>query len=261
MIRAAEAMPDGLPRRVPDTCVNCGKPSLAAVCVACKPEVEAARLARLARDLATTRAGAIRHAREAVPIRWRHRRLRGGSPPLESFLFHDLRQADAARADALARKAIADVAKAPASAWVIVLGARLTGKTSLAVAAAMARIDLGERQPDSPAGREARGFRFATAIDLGRARREHRLGTPDPAEIAELEQAPFALIDNLGAGGAREDEVCAQVLDARFQAGLLTYGTSPFTPEELDVRFGRGGVARPMFEAAVVIDLDPEGQP
>ena len=131
---------------------------------------------------------------------------------------------------------------------VVVCGPAGVGKSTLAAAmavmAARAAIEAGRRAPR---------IRYVTAIDLGAARAQHRLGSGEADLVLSAIAADILILDDLGAEGQRDGEVIATVLHARHNADVPVWLTTGLTPTDVGSRYG-GGIERRVYGGAVVID-------
>jgi hypothetical protein len=131
---------------------------------------------------------------------------------------------------------------------IVFAGPSGAGKTTLAVATATAWARWHFR-----AGRTPRGLTFVSAIDLARARAQHRLGAGEAELIVDAMTARLLVVDDLGAEAARDADVIATVLHRRHDDDAATWITTGLAAEEIGQRYG-GGLERRIYEGAVVID-------
>lgn len=134
------------------------------------------------------------------------------------------------------------------AAGVVLVGPAGCGKTTLGAAMLIARarwlIETG-RYPDEAM--------FVSAIDIGLARAQHRLGAGEAELVLEAMTAGVLLLDDLGAEGARDADAIAAVLHERHNEDRMTWITTGLSPEDIGARYG-GGIERRVFEGAVIID-------
>lgn len=142
-------------------------------------------------------------------------------------------------------------AKALDARALIAEGPAGSGKSTLvcAMLGARARRLIGE-------GRRWHGAMFVSAIDLGRSRSVSRLGE-EPEIVLDAMRAKVLVIDDLGAESPRDSEPIVQVIHARHDAEAPTWITTGITAEEIATRYG-GGIARRIYEGAIVIDCAEE---
>jgi DNA replication protein DnaC len=154
-----------------------------------------------------------------------------------------------------------DAAMKSLDAKAIVLeGGAGSGKTTLGAAML---IDLAHREIAAVTRRRPlRPMLFASAIDLGLARSQHRLGCGEAVVVTDAMRASVLVLDDLGAEGARDADVIAQVLHARHNADRATWITTGLSVAEVASRYG-GGLERRIYEGALLIDCDgpPDGGP
>jgi DNA replication protein DnaC len=93
---------------------------------------------------------------------------------------------------------------------------------------------------------------------LAKARAEHRLGGGEAPLVADAKTTPLLLLDELGAEATRGDDAVAEVIHERHANERVTIYTTPFSVDELGLKFG-GGIARRVFEGATVIALGGRG--
>ena len=155
---------------------------------------------------------------------------------------------------------------------VLILGATDEGKSMVAIAIAHRLLDRAlsgyPRPIDDDAFRFARGTRFATGIELGLARSQHKLGDGDAKPVQEAMDASLLVLDEVGY--ERDAETIRDVLYARYgtRAGTVavpskarpTIITSGRTLDELNERYGNASVRR-LPTLGHVIDLHPRGVP
>lgn len=133
---------------------------------------------------------------------------------------------------------------------VVARGCAGSGKSTAVTAKAILRTRRAIE-----AGRLPARILFVSAIDLGLARFQHRLGAGEAELVTDATNADVLILDDLGAEGAREVEVIATVLHARHNSDLATWITTGLGPAEIGARYG-GGVERRVYEGAFVIDCD-----
>ncbi len=139
---------------------------------------------------------------------------------------------------------------------VTILGPTGAGKTSAAIACALRVIDAGiagTLKPDVV--RFAVGMRKITAIEIARARAEHKLGGKPPA-IIEAEKATLLILDELGFEETKHDpHAVRDVLYARYANGRKpTIVTSGLKLSELRAKYQAAFVRR-LEEMGWIIDL------
>jgi DNA replication protein DnaC len=158
--------------------------------------------------------------------------------------------------------AIARAFAARTSLSLVLSGPAGAGKTALARAVwferALARIDCVRRDDFIATWQEEDSFHvralFATAHDLAKARREHRLGDGEAPLVDDAMTVDLLLLDELGADSTRGDDAVGEVVHQRHAHERPTIYTTAFSLDELAERHG-DGVARRVFEGATVITL------
>lgn len=148
-------------------------------------------------------------------------------------------------------------ARAAITGSVLLLGPAGSGKTSLAVAIALARV--GRQEPREPREEEpSTAFRtwtakFITSMTLARARAQHPLGHGEAPEVERAVDAALLILDELGAEAGR-DSATAEVVHRRHELDAPTIYTTPFGLDELAGKYG-AGIARRLVEGSTVIHL------
>jgi DNA replication protein DnaC len=148
-------------------------------------------------------------------------------------------------------KAQTAIARAKASQdalSVVLLGGAGSGKTSLACA--LLRAMASKRDVEG---------RFETAFAIAKARQEHSLGEGEAPLIRDATKAKVLLLDEVGAELGRNTAV-QEVIHERHAHERQTVYTSGFSVDEIKSRYG-DGIARRIFESAVVIRLGNQQQP
>lgn len=180
-------------------------------------------------------------ARDSVPAFFRP--IRFGTPA-----FAKLVHASPA-AIAAARAALSD-----GTAVVTLRGDPSKGKTTLACAMLAEVVDAGADLACHPTALErARYARFVDAVQLSLSRQEHRLGGGAPDEVLRAKNASVLVLDEFGKDDRRTVDV-AKIIHDRHAAGDLTIVTTWMDQAAVAAAYD-GGVARRLFEKAVVIRL------
>jgi DNA replication protein DnaC len=154
--------------------------------------------------------------------------------------------------------AIQIAARATDAHSVVIVGAAGAGKTSLATALLVDRVNRSlaltpKRSPDSSSRRSPVGL-FTNTFEIAKARREHRLGDGEAHTVALAISARILLLDELGSESDGNNTAVAELIHARHEQDRPTIFTTPFTAQQLAARYG-DGIARRVFENAVVIRL------
>jgi len=91
---------------------------------------------------------------------------------------------------------------------------------------------------------------WARAFGLANARLETRLGDGEASSVSAAIDASFLVLDDLGWESKRAgaDDVVAEVIAARYDAGRITYATSGLPQQQFIDRYG-SAVARRLVEA------------
>lgn len=144
--------------------------------------------------------------------------------------------------------------QALAAPRVVLVGQAGGGKTSLAVAMLRAVIEESKRRSLTERG----SCRFASAYALNKARGQHPLGQGEAPLVADALRADTLVIDDLGSELDRFGTAVGEVLYERHNEDRATWVTTWMTPAEASTRYG-GGIARRIFEDAVVIRLGKTG--
>lgn len=114
------------------------------------------------------------------------------------------------------------------------------GKTTLACACLRERLD---------------GGLFVSAISLGLARAQARLGDGEPELVERALAAPLLLLDDVGQEPKVATSAVKDVIFARFDADLPTWITTGLVSAELVALYGDGFLRRVADDGALVIDL------
>jgi hypothetical protein len=145
--------------------------------------------------------------------------------------------------------AVASAQDRPDALASVFLGPAGSGKTTLAVARLrmLVRAEVTQLPQDDFA--PAFGL-FIDARDLVRARLEHRLGDGEAKLVERARDIAVLAIDELGAevGRGTGENVVAEIIHHRHAYELPTVIATPFTPTEIESKYG-AGVARRLFEA------------
>jgi DNA replication protein DnaC len=99
---------------------------------------------------------------------------------------------------------------------------------------------------------------FVDAYMLGSARAQHELGAGEAPAVASAMRMPLLLLDDLGGDRPTVQSPIADVIFERHQRMRSTIVTTGFDLEAIRAKYG-DGVARRVFEGAVVIALKPKG--
>ena len=155
-------------------------------------------------------------------------------------------------------RAIESASRATDAHSVVIMGAAGAGKTSLATALLVDRVNhnltsTAQRSPALSARQSPAGI-FTNTFEIAKARREHRLGEGEAHAVAIAISARILLLDELGSESDGNNTAVAELIHARHEQDLPTIFTTPFTAQQLAARYG-DGVARRVFENAVVIRL------
>lgn len=130
----------------------------------------------------------------------------------------------------------------------LVCGPTGTGK-SVAGVATLRRVH-GFRRADMTqlGGSNDRGGSrgWVRAFDLPNARLAHGLGDGEAPAVSEAIAAQFLVLDDLGWESKRAgaDDVVAEVIAARYDAGRITYATTGLKFEQFEERYGSAVVRR-----------------
>jgi DNA replication protein DnaC len=153
-------------------------------------------------------------------------------------------------------RAIDDASRATDAHSVVIMGAAGAGKTSLATALLVDRVNRNLTAEHSPAlsARQSPAGIFTNTFEIAKARREHRLGDGEAHTVAIAISARILLLDELGSESDGNNTAVAELIHARHEQDRPTIFTTPFTAQQLAARYG-DGVARRVFENAVVIRL------
>lgn len=147
-----------------------------------------------------------------------------------------------------------------ARAWLadrsfIVLGPSGVGK-STGAAWLFRRVVVAGVLRGGPSWDRSRTARWFPAVELERARSEHKLGAGKPLEILRATGASVLVVDD--AGQDRDPSAVRDVLAARYDAGLPTILSTNLKPEELAAHYG-GAFVRKLRESggrkAVLVNL------
>jgi hypothetical protein len=191
------------------------------------------RVVRVAAEDATCSACGMREATDAMQIPRRyadaldHLSARVRNPAARQLAAQSL------GARALVARGYAGVGKTTFAAGVALLTARTA-------------IEAGRRPPR---------ILFVTAIDLGLARSQHRLGAGEADLVSAATDADILIVDDLGAEAVRDVDAISTVIHARYNSALPTWVTTALSDAEVASRYG-GGIERRIFEGAVVIDCN-----
>lgn len=131
---------------------------------------------------------------------------------------------------------------------VALLGPAGAGKSTLAAA----MLVMHARRAIE-AGRRPESMLWTSAIALGRARAEHRLGDGEAELVLNAMEVDLLVLDDLGAEAARDADAIAAVIHRRHDDDLATWITTGFGATEIGARYG-AGLERRIFEGATVID-------
>lgn len=124
------------------------------------------------------------------------------------------------------------------------VGGAGSGKTTLACACLRERLD---------------GGLFVSAISLGLARAQARLGDGEPALVERAIAAPLLLLDDVGQEPKVASSAVKDVIFARYDADLPTWVTTGLTSEELVALYGDGFVRRVVVgPGALCVPVGPE---
>lgn len=145
-----------------------------------------------------------------------------------------------------------------ADASFLVLGDSGVGK-STAAAWLFRRIVIAGIQRGGPAWERARTARWYPAVELERARLEHKLGVGEAPEVARAQGASVLVIDD--AGQDRDASAIRKVLGARYDAGLPTILSTNLRQAELVAHYG-GAFVRKLVQSggkrAAIVNLWPK---
>jgi len=117
------------------------------------------------------------------------------------------------------------------------------GKTTASVARARMILQKAEKEGTPDEFRFACGIRFASALDLSTARKQHALGHGEPPEIETALDAELLILDELGFE-AQTDTVIPELADLRYRKNRLTITTTGLRPAELVSRYGEATVRK-----------------
>lgn len=132
---------------------------------------------------------------------------------------------------------------------VVLIGPAGAGKSTALAAMLRARFAL-----DFALTPTCRPPFWCSAIAIGNARAEHRLGQPTPDVIRAALRAPLLALDDLGAEPAHQNPALAEVIYGRHDAGKPTWISTGLSARDVGARYG-GGLERRVFERATVLEL------
>lgn len=137
----------------------------------------------------------------------------------------------------------------------VVLGKTGVGK-STAASWILHRVVAAGVQRGGAAWARAKHVRWFPAVELERARIEHKLGAGDAPEILRAQAASVLVLDD--AGQERDPGAVREVLAARYDLGVPTIVSTNSTVSALDAHYG-GAFVRKLLESggrkAVIVDL------
>lgn len=166
-----------------------------------------------------------------------HRGLRFGSVELAGRV----RRPEAAR----------EAEAALGAAMVLLVGPAGAGKTSLAAASLVTAVDHA-LAGDRAAIKLVTRAHWTTAPDLARARREHRLGAGEAAEVERALRASFLVIDDLGQEVNDRDGALVELIYERHAHRRATVVTTGLNYKSIVERYN-DGIARRLTEASQAI--------
>lgn len=137
--------------------------------------------------------------------------------------------------------------EASAARNVIAIGPSGSGKSSVMSAMVQNREKLEL---------ERKSFRgpllWVSALDLERARAEHRLGDGEAMLVTRAINAGLLVIDDLGAESPRAADVIAHVIHTRHDDEAATWVTTGLSAADIASRYS-GGVERRLYEGAAIV--------
>ena len=126
---------------------------------------------------------------------------------------------------------------------VLLSGPSGCGKTSASVARARMILQKAEKGGTPEEFRFACGIRFASALDLSTARKQHALGHGEPPEIETALDAELLILDELGFE-SQADTVIPELADLRYRKGKITITTTGLRSGELVARYGEATIRK-----------------
>lgn len=120
------------------------------------------------------------------------------------------------------------------------VGGAGAGKTSLACACLRERLD---------------GGLFVSAIALGLARAQAKLGDGEPKLVEQALAAPLLLLDDVGQEPKLTPNAVKGVVFGRYDADLPTWVTTGLTSQELVAAYGDGFLRRIAGDGALVVRM------
>lgn len=142
------------------------------------------------------------------------------------------------------RRAIAEAQSALDEPRVVLTGTAGAGKTSVAAAMLRARFVL-----------RGGAFAFEPAWHLAIARSRHPLGQGEPDVVTKAIDAEILVIDDLGNEKVNPSSAVDDIVFERHWAARATWVTTSKSLKEIGERYG-DGIARRLFEGAIIIDCD-----
>lgn len=157
-----------------------------------------------------------------------------------------------------AHEVFARAAWKPTDGNIVLLGESGIGKSTAMIAIGHRILDAASAgRLDATAYKLARGIRYVSGLELGRAVAKHQLGEGDPPLVASAKRASLLLLDEVGYEEQRFDpHAVRDVLDARYRAFAPTITTSGKTLVELNERYGAATMRR-LTQSGAVINLHP----
>jgi hypothetical protein len=146
------------------------------------------------------------------------------------------------------REAIGEIARSLLAHALVLRGPAGSGKSTLLAAGGRGAYALSFAFDPS-----TRPPLWASAIDLGLARSEHKLGAPTPPLLQEAKRTPLLLLDDLGAEPAHHAAAIAETIHARHDKHLRTWISTALSAREIGQRYS-GGIERRVYEKAVRIE-------